>query len=168
MPYCEQRNNLSLMAKAFIKAWNFSYGPSSHLWKQKKGVSDRPASVDFLLSMISRRPSPEQLLVARSFLKTHLGTQQSSPFSTNFHLWSKTLQMVGFANTSRYTQSQEQPVLPQHNFQLNTVPNGTPLANVPSSTIFLLLYLPHRRFATKLVQPSLENVRSDQAFFSTP
>lgn len=98
-------------------------------------------------------------------LRMHLGNKQSSTQSTRPHLLNNTLQILRLASIPTHNPSQEQPVLPQHNLHLGTIPTTSPQTSVANGTIFLLLCLPHRRYATKLIQPSLENIRSDRDFF---
>ena len=110
--------------------------------------------------------SPGAVEAYEEYLKTYLGSQQNSMPSTETYLLSNILQMLRLDNTLRYNRNQEQPVLLQHNLHLSTMANGPPPTNVSNNTIFLLLCLPHRRYATKLIQPSLEKIRSDRDFFN--
>lgn len=98
-------------------------------------------------------------------LRTYLGNQRSPGYSERSDISWNILQLFGRFSARTLGQSSGEPTLPQHDVRNILPPNSSNHVNSREALLFVLLCLPFRGYATKLLQPGLEDVRSDQVFF---
>ena len=98
-------------------------------------------------------------------LREHLGSQ-SNTTGSNLNPVSRGFQQLGLMfRRFNNAKGNNQPSLPQYNTTVPSSGTSIPVIRAPSDNLYLLICTPHRKYATKLVQPDLKDIHSDQAFF---
>ena len=98
-------------------------------------------------------------------LKQHNNTQQQQ--NTSAFRWtvsgiSALASLVGLSHGKK----DKDRLLPQHEVPLDRHNPTHPSVTTPPDILFLLVCMPHRRYATKLLHLDVRSISSDQAFFS--
>ena len=100
-------------------------------------------------------------------LRKQFNSPQGANSSGPFNGLCRGLRMLGrlFGGKLDGTRKTNQSSLPQFHTTLQPE-NGAPPTTVNlTDSLYLLLCIPHRKYATKLIQSDLQHIRSDQAFF---
>ena len=102
-----------------------------------------------------------------SQLREHLNSQDGRKGSGSFGGLFRGLRILGFGfGKKNNDKANNQSSLPQFNTTEQPGNGSLPTAAPLSDSLYLLLCIPHRKYATKLIQPGLQQIRNDQAFFS--
>ncbi|KAL9118152.1 MAG: hypothetical protein Q9187_005307 [Circinaria calcarea] len=102
-----------------------------------------------------------------SQLREHLNPRDDTKGSGSFSGLFRGLRMLGFAfGKNNNDKPNNQSSLPQFNTTEQPGNGGLPTTAPLADSLYLLLCIPHRKYATKLIQPELQHICTDQSFFN--